>query len=468
MRHASFDWRTLARAVALCLALLAAGGCRSNQGKPAEDATSSAEPPIVAEPGEPSTAQEARKGKPKLSKARVNRKRSEPEPEQEPVQASEEKPSEEPAVDPEPAQKPRPPRPEMSAKAQLAAESGQAAFLVGDLAGAQKQYEEAVQADPQAFEAHFALGVVHERRGKESQAAQSYQAAYRIVPDHEASILAHARLLARQQKYDQALSTIQRLETEWGTSPGSLTARSEMVSLQGQSDKAQALAQDALKKDPSYKPAMLALARDHYRARRIDLALYALTGILDGYGEGNPPRDADNAEAHFLRGLIHSERGLRGPAMDDMKAALKSRPDLVDAHLMLADYMMAAGNADGARPHLEHAVRYDNDHVAAHLLLGDAYRLLGQSDKARREFEWVLAADPNQAEVHYNLGLLFLLSKDLKGLSELQALDRAVTHLEAYKARGIRGGPDDVEELITRAKTRQAVLRAQQSSAGGS
>jgi tetratricopeptide (TPR) repeat protein len=207
---------------------------------------------------------------------------------------------------------------------------------------------------------------------------------------------------------------------------------------------------------------MVVLARDHYRARRIDLALYALTGILDGYGTDNPPRDKNNAEARLIRGLIYSDRELRGPAMEEMEKALALRPDLVDAHLVLANYMMEAGNAKDARPHLEMAIRYDNKNVAAHLQLGDAYRLLNRPDDARRELEWVLAADPAQIPAHYNLGLLFLLSGKFKGLAEGATIDKALEHLEAYKARAPRGGPDDVDELIMRAKTKKALLNAKQ------
>lgn len=354
------------------------------------------------------------------------------------------------------------PRPTMSAKAKAAYANGEKAFKSGDLQGAKTQYSKAVSADANAFEAHYALGAVHERLGNESAAAKSYRWALKVVPDHEPSLVAYALLQARQENYDAALSTLQKGGQAAGPSAAVLGARSEVLSMQGRSGEAQKLAQEALKLDPSYKPAMLALARDHYRARRIDLALYALTGILDGYGEGNPPRDKNNAEARMLRGIIYAERGLRGPAMEEMELALKQRPDLVEAHLVLANYMMEAGNAEGARKHLEQAIRYDNKNVGAHLQLGDAYRLLGRAEDARRELEWVLSAEPNQAAAHYNLGLLFLLNKKVKGMTEMQTVDKAIEHLEAYKARAQRGGPDDVDDLITRAKTNKALLKAKQ------
>jgi hypothetical protein len=42
------------------------------------------------------------------------------------------------------------------------------------------------------------------------------------------------------------------------------------------------------------------------------------------------------------------------------------------------------------------------------------------------------------------------------GLSPVAAAEKAIRHFEAYRARAGRGGPDDVEELVTRAKTKKA------------
>src|SRR5688572_22274236 len=96
-----------------------------------------------------------------------------------------------------------------------------------------------------------------------------------------------------------------------------LAALAEIYSARGDSPSAQQFAQKALKKDPDYRPAMVTLARDHYRARRLDLALYTLTAILDGYGQENPPRDKNDADARLLRALILKEQGKRKLAIEE-------------------------------------------------------------------------------------------------------------------------------------------------------
>lgn len=355
-----------------------------------------------------------------------------------------------------------PERAAMSASAQQAYAAGMQAFELGDLEGARAQFTRATQADSRAYQAFYSLGVVEERLNQTADALASYRQATVIRDDYEPAIFAYAVLLARSGKAEQAVEYLNgRLAAMPKSAPVS-AALGEVKSIQGDSAAAQRLEQEALKNDPDYAPAMIALARDHYRARRLDLALYTLRAILDGYGPENPPRDKNNAEARLLRGLILKEQGNRPAAIDELQKALKLRPDLVEARVQLGAYMLESGNATDAAPLLEGAIRYDHDNVLAHLNLGDAYRLLGKTGEARRELEWVQKADAQLAQVHYNLGLLYLFSQSVPGVTPAQAVDRAIQELEQYKKMRPRqaGSNDDTDELITRAKAKQAMLAA--------
>jgi Tfp pilus assembly protein PilF len=353
-------------------------------------------------------------------------------------------------------------RPAMNASAQQAYQAGVAAFKSGDITGAKTQFQRATQADSKAYQAYYSLGVVEERLNETSNALSSYRQATVIVSDYEPAIFAYAVLLARGGKGDQAMEYLNGRAAAMPKSAAVTAAMGEVKSIQGDSGAAQRYAQEALKKNPDYAPAMITLARDHYRARRLDLAVYTLRAILEGYGPENPPRDKNNAEARLLRGLILKEQGNRPAAIEDLEKALAARPDLVEARLHLAAYMLESGNATGAAPLLEGAVRYDNDNVLAHLNLGDAYRLLGKTSEAKRELEWVQKKDPQLAQVHYNLGLLYLFSDNVPGLTPAQATDLAISELEQYKKMRPRqaGSNDDTDELITRAKAKKAMVEA--------
>ncbi|HEY6079754.1 MAG TPA: tetratricopeptide repeat protein, partial [Polyangiaceae bacterium] len=219
----------------------------------------------------------------------------------------------------------------MNASALSAYQAGMQAFQAGDLQGAKTQFVSATQADPKAFQAYYSLGVVRERLNETSGALQAYRQATTIVADYEPAIVAYAVLLARSGKADEANDFLNGRQAQMPKSAALSAAMAEVKSIQGDSGAAQRLAQEALKKNPDYRPAMITLARDHYRSRRLDLALYALKGILDGYGDENPPRDKNNAEAHLLRGLIYKEQGLKALAIPELQEAIRLRPDLVEA-----------------------------------------------------------------------------------------------------------------------------------------
>ncbi len=354
-------------------------------------------------------------------------------------------------------------RPAMNASAQAAYQAGMQAFQAGDLQGAKNQFVSATQADPKAYQAYYSLGVVRERLNETSGALQAYRQSTAIVSDYEPAIVAYGVLLARTGKPDEANDFLSARQAQMPKSAAVTGAMAEVKSIQGDSGAAQRLAQEALKKNPDYRPAMITLARDHYRSRRLDLALYALKGILDGYGEENPPRDKNNAEARLLRGLIYKEQGLKAAAIPELQKAIELRPDLVEARVHLANYLLESGNAAEASTLLETALRYDSLNVLARLNLGDAYRLLGKTAEAQRELDWVVKTDPSVAQAHYNLGLLYLFSTSVPGLTPTQAADKAISELEQYKKlkpRTAGGAPDDTDELITRAKTQKALAEA--------
>jgi tetratricopeptide (TPR) repeat protein len=206
---------------------------------------------------------------------------------------------------------------------------------------------------------------------------------------------------------------------------------------------------------------MVAIARDHYRARRLSLAEYALKAVLEGYG--GTARDKDNPDAHLLRGLMLREQGSRAVALQDFEAAVKRRPDLTEALVNLGSMRLEAGNAVDAAPVLESATKFSPNNALAHLNLGDAYRLLGRYADAKKEFELALSKDSSLSAAHYDLGLMFLTAPTIPGYSADQQVSTALKELQSYRTmRGPKPPPgvqDDVDDLIQRANAKQAELK---------
>ncbi|MRG93230.1 tetratricopeptide repeat protein [Polyangium spumosum] len=343
-------------------------------------------------------------------------------------------------------------------------QQGMAAFAAGDLSAAKGLFQQVIQADARAHHAHYSLGAVQERL-REPEAASSYQKALSITPDYEPAIIAYAMLLARQGKLGEAEKLLTEKRAIMPRSAAVTATLAEVKSLQKDTGSAQRLAQEALKINPDYRPAMVVIARDHYRNRRLDLALYALQAILDGFGADNPPRDKENPEALLLRGLILREQSERAGAMDNFRRAVQRRPDLVEARVQLAAMLLEAGNGQDALPLLEGAVKFDSDNLPAHLALGDTYRLLGRYGDAKREFEWVLARDASMPQVHYDLSLLYLFAPSVPGMTAKQQVAEAISELKKYQELRRKGVRDDSDELLQRAKLKEGELAAAAAAA---
>jgi tetratricopeptide (TPR) repeat protein len=358
------------------------------------------------------------------------------------------------------------PRPTLSAGASGTYQQALQAFANGDLVNARSFFQQTTQADPRAHQAFYSLGVVQERL-RDPGAGASYRQAFTIVPDYEPAIIGYAMLLAKQRQLSEAERVLTEKRGQMPKSAAVAATLAEIKSLQKDTGSAQRIAQEALKINPDYRPAMVIIARDHYRNRRLDLALYALQAILDGFEpvSENPPRDKDNPEALLLRGLIWREQSNRAGAMEQFRRAVVRRPDLVEARVQYSTFLLEAGNAEEALPLLEGAVRFDSESIPAHLNLGDAYRLLGRYGDAKREFEWVLARDASLPQVHYDLGLLYLFAPSIPGATAKQQVAEAIRELKKYQEIRAKDAHDDSDELLNRAKLKEGELSAATAAA---
>ena len=350
---------------------------------------------------------------------------------------------------------------EVSGPAKAAYARGFAAFQSGDLAAAKQAFSEAGRLDSTAPAPLYSLGTVLEHMGDISGALQQYKAAVSVKPDDPTAIGAYAMCLASSGHASEADSYLSNQAAKHPNSAPITTYLAEVKSMENDSGSAQQLAQDALRMNPDYRPAMVAIAHDHYRARRVQLARYALAAILDGNGEANPPRDKDNADAHLIRGLILEEDGLRAAAMADFDAARTAKPDQVEALIHLGVMKLQAGNVQEATPLLESAVKFAPTSALAHLNLADAYRLGSRVADAKREFDKALSMDSSLAVAHYDMALLYLFSPNIPGTNAGDQIATAIHELETY--RSMRSTPrpgDDVDELLARAQAKQADLKA--------
>jgi Tfp pilus assembly protein PilF len=350
----------------------------------------------------------------------------------------------------------------LTGAAKDAYDKGWRAWLNGDLPTAKSSFQEAATDAPSSPAPPYSLGTVMERLGDSSGAQTQFRAAVSVKSDYEPAICAYGLSLATNGKGPDADSYLSTAHSKMPTSAVVTTCYAEVKSLAGDSASAQSLAGDALRVKPDYAEAMVVIARDYYRQHKMGLAMYALQAILDGFGDSSPPRDKDNAEAHLLRGIIERDQGQRLAAMTDFETARSKRPDMVEALIQTGAMKLEAGNVADATPLLEASVKYSPQNALAHLNLGDAYRLGGRPADAKKEFDTALSLDSSQATAHYDLGLMYLFSPSIPGLTADTQVATAIKEFETYKSmRGVKSGgaADDTDELLARAKAKQAEMK---------
>jgi Tfp pilus assembly protein PilF len=323
--------------------------------------------------------------------------------------------------------------------------------------------------------------------GKNADALESYRNAYKLNPNYDAAIAAYGFLLYRQGSKTEAETFLSDQSAKNSKALGVMTALAEIKSLQGDSNSAQTLAGNVLTMEAKYEPAMVLIARDHYRRGRMDLATYVLSAILDGQktqeekekglpAKASPARAPYNAEAHLLRAIILQKQNERLLAAKWFESAAKLRPDMVDAQFQLGLIRLEANDAEGALEPLKRTVAYNGSNVEAHLALGDAYRLVGnRAPDAKKEYQWVISATGAPAQIkalaQYNMGLLYFLTPGMDSLTDVTRYDRAVEYWKMYKtAKGTANAPSwpsDADELIEQAQRARAAAAAGGTGAGG-
>jgi Tfp pilus assembly protein PilF len=342
-------------------------------------------------------------------------------------------------------------------------QTGWQAWLAGDLATAKAKFTEAGTLAPKSPSPPYSLGVVLDHMGDAAGAQQAFRTAFTNDPTHELSMCAYALSVANGKSPGEADTFLTDKRTKTPNSPRLTACNAEVKSIENDHATAQQLAQDALRMDPNFKDAMVTIARDHYRARKMDLAKYALQAVLEGFGDATPARDKNNAEAHLLRGLIMREAGSRIVALKDFEDATKTRPDLVEALVNLGSMRLEAGNASDALAPLESATKFGPNNALAHLNLGDNYRLLKRYADAKTEFDKALSLDSTLAAAHYDIGLMYLTAENIPGASADQQVSTAIKELDTYKTmRGPKppvGVNDEIDDLLNRAKAKQAELK---------
>lgn len=269
---------------------------------------------------------------------------------------------------------------------------------------------EAVQADPNLWEARFDLGVVLAVDGDLASAEDELARTAQIAPDREDVALALAEVRRRRGSYKEAVAGLEAFAEKH---PAATEARVRLVKAlrdAGQNKKAVAVARDVLVRKPGDANALSELALCHLGSGERETAQLLVKQALDV--------DPKSARAHRAQGLVHLAWGDDAQAFASFQKAAQLDPHDTASRLAMGAVLLRAGAYAKAAEQYRNALAASPDETTAQIGLAAALRGESSStnskglEESKSIYEKVLARDPHNAAALFDMGIL--LSEAMK------------------------------------------------------
>jgi predicted CXXCH cytochrome family protein len=265
----------------------------------------------------------------------------------------------------------------------------------GQLAKALPVYLEALRRNPKFVVAMQKLGDALRRSGEYGGAAEVLQRATSLEPDRAAAWHELGLTYQAQGKKADAVVALQRaveLDPDLSEAYNNLGV---IWSAGGEQARAESAFREAIRIQPDYADAHgnlgnllsggdLSEARYHF-----EIALRLRP---------------DDAVTRYNYAMVLGRTRHFDEAQRELEESLRVDPELVDAHLLLGDLLMAREQAQAALPHYREGVRLRPESGRAHLGLGAV--LVAVGDRAGAVLELQRAAADSDAEVREQAGQL--------------------------------------------------------------
>jgi len=165
------------------------------------------------------------------------------------------------------------------------------------------------------------------------------------------------------------------------------------------------------------------------------VALLCLLGLVSCSGM-TCNANRHKAIRYMNMGVKKFQDGMPGPALRDLKAAVREDDTLAKAHYNLATVYQHMERWDDAQRHLNRVISIETGTAKLHYELGRCYQKLSRLDMAKGAYDKALALNPKMYKVHYRLGKVF------------KALDQP-KQADASFRRAIEINPRFIESFIS-------------------
>lgn len=301
----------------------------------------------------------------------------------------------------------------------LASYEEQKSLKVFDWALLEKKFQAAIAADDQFAEAHYNLGVIHERMRRPDEAMADYKKALQLKPYFKEPAENLAVILQAQGQTADAMALAQNMMKAYPDDGASRARLASIYQAAGDTKQAMHYAREALMRDPKSLTAYKVMMNCYLDRNNLDMArLVALRATK---------LNAEDPELYYTMGLIMERQDDQPGAIYQYMRAVQVRDDFIRAHVRIAQIATKNSDWSTAAAHYQKIVQYAPESQEARLNLGICYKGLGEVDKAMAEYDAILkSADPLPL-AYFAMGVLFQAHKD--------SPEKALENYKEYVAR---------------------------------
>jgi len=297
---------------------------------------------------------------------------------------------------------------------------------------AEASFKKAVDLSPKSSTALIALGNFYQSRGRFPEAEQEFRLAIAAAPDDPNPRLSLVNLFIAQNKLSPAeaflrdskkdfaansvgyrmlgdfywrTNQVDKATQEYGTlyhdHPRDLLVKTnyiQLLILKDRLDEARKLNDELLKAKPDDESAQILKGEIERLSGKYNDSVNTLQAVLKN--------DPDNGIAHFQLGLAFDQLGNSNQAEAEWRAALRYRPDLVEAHRALAGVAIHRNDAAGLAQEADQI-------IASQPAAPDGYLLRAVADIDRKDYASAdenirqsLEKEPNNPNAYVQLGNL--------------------------------------------------------------
>ncbi len=310
----------------------------------------------------------------------------------------------------------------------------------GDLEEAKKEFEKALELDPDNADALLDLAMADNAQGRTAEAERLAKRALKADPSSVPALSALAALKRDQGDLDEAIRLFREALAIDDSQPATYNGYGDVLQRAHRYQEAEEAFHHALQLDPDSFKAYYNLGVTYSNQGRLDDAVASYRKALE-----LGPHDPEAAKALNNLGAIALGRGRVDQAAGYFERAVEASPVHLESRFNLALIDLDRNRVDDAIALLEEAARLDPDHEQVATTLGMAYLRKGRNEDAYRSFLLVERLYPKNWEARVGLAALYAsVHRDRQARQELAEALR----LGGKAARAQAGGFRVLEPLL--------------------